>query len=352
MNRTFVFGDIEDNEDAFKDVIECIRSQSLASRFIFLGDIYTPKFPSLAIKHIAQIIWELGVPIHKLIDIDFDEFEASTEETYNFCESIKRAFSNLRKEKRVDIYTVNNKFRTGTQPDKSGLIPNDEVEAMIRNDLSSSAPARYHFLFGNKEVDILKDLSNVADANIIDGRFIAHFIYYRKHVRNESVIEFSLKELNILLNYLTLCHHFYYETGHLPTMYQHIYTNARAISKYAFFPKVARIVAGHNRCYGRYKDSSLHAEIYMLDITHEKIKGIRNCLMLAGDKLYYFASNVEIRELLRTRLSANKTFLKGGWDDDASVTTLDFYQRSNSLRSDNNRFTFQANDDKSNHDSD
>lgn len=345
MERTFVFGDIEDNEIAFNDVIECICSQPISTRYIFLGDIYTPKSPSLSIEHIARIMWELGIPIQQLINIDAD--------AYTSCEMIKRAFSELRASKQVDIYTVNNKFRTGTVPNKNGIIPNDEVENMIKNELSySSTESRVRFLLGNKEVDILKDLSNITNANIINNRFIGHFIYYKKHVRNESFLNFSIEELNILLNYLSLCHHFYYDAAHIPTMYQHIYTNARAISKYSFFPKISRIVAGHNRCFGRYKDSNLHAEIYMLDITHEHIDGVRNRLMLVGDKLYYFSSNKEVREMLHSRLSANRTFLKGGWGEDREITTLDFYLKSLKTSVRTSSVPISEHYDKSNYDSD
>ena len=80
--RTFVFGDIEDNEEAFNDVLECIRSQNIYTNYIFLGDIYAPKAPSLAIEHIRLLLWELNIEIKPLINIDFNETDNNSKEYF------------------------------------------------------------------------------------------------------------------------------------------------------------------------------------------------------------------------------------------------------------------------------
>lgn len=320
--RTFVFGDIEDNEEAFNDVLECIRAQNIYTNCIFLGDIYAPKTPTRAVEHIRLLLWELNIELHPFINVHFNETESSL--VYAFCDDVKRKFNELRARQRVDIYTLNNKFRTGTTPNKFGLIPNEEVKSMVAENFASSRRQMHvRFLLGNKEVDILKDLSNVSECNIIDGKFEAKFIYYRKHVKHESMLSFTLEELNILFNYLSICTHFFYHEG---TLYQHIYANARTISHMEGAPPISRIISGHNRCFGYYKDNNIKADIYMLDMTHEEQSTIKNRMMLINKDVYYFSNRDIVRQLLCCRLSANKTFLRGGWDETVNVSTIEFYK--------------------------
>lgn len=321
-SRLFIIGDIEENSDAFTDAIECLRMLEKGDRVVFLGDVYTSHSPKLSVRRIANILCRLRIPIKNYINTAFMPSEHTPEEVAYFSYSIREQFSNLYDYQKIFIYSASNKIKTS-------VAFNEVLERDLNLSYSSTTP--YVFLFGNKEVDVISDLHSVSEACVheVEGKgvFTGRFTYYFKHKRYDSIIEMNLEELNILLNYLYLCRHFYYENHMLMT---HIYTNGRTIMKQKNFPIVKKTFSGHNRCFGKYTDTRAPTiDINLLDVTHEQQHFIKNYIVIPRPDIQsvkYITEHDEIRALLLDKMSANKTFLRGGWSSRKHVSTLDMYR--------------------------
>lgn len=321
-SRLFIIGDIEESSDAFTDAIECLRMLERGDRVVFLGDIYTSHSTKLSIRRIANILCRLRIPIRNYIDISFWPSEHTPEEVAYFSYSIRQCFTNLYEYQKISIYSANNKIKTSAA-----------FNEILERDLNMSYDSNtsFVFLFGNKEVDVISDLHSVSEACVHEVNnecvFTGKYTYYYKHKRYDSVIEMNLEELNILLNYLYLCRHFYYENYMLMT---HIYTNGRTIMKQKNFPTVKKTFSGHNRCYGTYNDvRAPTVDINLLDVSHEQQHFIKNYIVIPRPDLHYakyITEHDDIRSLLIARMSANKTFLRGGWGTGKHISTLDMYR--------------------------
>lgn len=306
----FVVGDIEDSEISFNDALECIdiyirKNPSL--KLLFLGDIYTPKNPNLSIKKIDLLFKHLGIQIYNFID----EFLTQTSDIYNLCMIVKNKFTSLYQYLDIDVYTVMNRFKC-----------NEKIDDILKKD--STNKNNIIFLLGNKEVDLIRDLNNVSSMNYVDGKFILNFSYFNKKNKYEISISFTPYEINILMNYLIRCSHFYQLNSILLT---HIYINGRSLIKFNKIFNIDRVIAGHNRCFGRYFDKDLKdVDIYILDISHEKPNLLKNYIYIQNNSIYFFPIDKFVEKCLPFKLSANRTFLRGGWEAGNHVGTVDFYR--------------------------
>lgn len=309
----FVIGDIEDSDIAFFDALTCIdminKTEFDYLKLLFLGDIYTSKNPSMSIKRIEMIFIKLRIPIVHYIDEKFSELERTGEEIYEYCNNIKNKFDEIYDIQNIDLYSTSNKFKHIK-----------EIERILDRDKENRK--RFIFLLGNKEIDLIRDLHGITSMNIINGDFVSNFTYFDKHKKYEITIKFTIHEVNVLINYLLYCSHVFITENILMT---HIYTNARLLIKAKKIENIKKVIAGHNRCFGRFIDTDHeNLEIYILDISHEKAGVIRNFIYLLNNEVNYFPLKEIVYQILTYKFSANKTFLRGGWGPD-DVGTLEFY---------------------------
>lgn len=307
MESFYVVGDIESNDRAFDDAIECIKL-SHEKMIVFLGDIYSSADSSKSVSHIAEILWRLQIPVQKCIDETFKATEHSTEEVFKFCNDIKSLFTTLFFYHRLDLYTITNKLKNG--PGFAKLVQR-ELEPKEDN---------YVFILGNKECNLITDMHYLSETNIIDGRFVGNYKYIFQHKTYQSKVSFSLHELNVLITYLNLSSHFFIRNE---TLFTHIYVSGRYLMKIAKLPNIRRIVSGHNRCFGIYRDpANSKIEIFMMDVSHEKDSLIKNYILIQGDNIIFFTSDEIARSCInRCVFSAKKTFLSSP----TNTTTIDFY---------------------------
>lgn len=83
------------------------------------------------------------------------------------------------------------------------------------------------FLFGNKEIDLIRDLAELSEVNVDENGTIYYVIKYFRNKRRKNLFQsLTVHEINVLLTYLSLCE----DTIVLgKTLFTHIYANARQI---------------------------------------------------------------------------------------------------------------------------
>ena len=307
MESFYVVGDIEDNDEAFNDAIECIRLRH-DKRIVFLGDIYTSTDRSKSIAHIAEILWRLQIPIENFVDVTFDPSNHTTEEIRDFCYKIKLQFDKLYEAQYMSLYTNSNKLKSCDKLKE--LAARDTA---YRND-------KVIFILGNKECNLITDMHEISSLNILDGKFSGRYTYSFHQEIHRCEIAFTLPEINILLTYLSKAVHFHILNE---TLFMHIYASARYLMKTLKLPHIKRIVAGHNRCFGRYVDpANAKIGIYMMDKSHENPNTVKNYALVQGDNIIYYSANNICRKILNNVVfSAKKTFLCNC----LHATTIDFY---------------------------
>ena len=294
MNNCYVIGDIETGKFALDDAIEIIQNRK-NEKLIFLGDIYCANESEETIKNINQIMDLLK--IEKKIFID--KFE-----NLNDCAKIIEIFQKLYLDKHIDVYSGPYKFKK--DPEVMEYLKSELEE------LNKSNPENI-FLFGNKETAIINDFRNVKGFNLleINNEKIVEFRfqYNYKHISHEARCKFSCKELNILINYLYMCHHIFYINK---TLLSHIYLNAKRFSILNPSLTVNQVICGHNRCFGRYFDqySKINYGIYLIDISHDDEHLIKNYLYLSPNEIKFYSLDKRAKEVLSLIMPAKETFLQ------------------------------------------
>lgn len=134
---TYIFGDIEGNQDIYKNTVRCICDNLDNGKFIFLGDIYEhDNTDSIAM-------------IETLTSIFYDQKEIIKNETS--ADEVKELFENLWKNKGLNCYGDKylNIWRN---------FPKQSYDETITMNKETPNDLEYKFLFGNKEVEFVYDL--------------------------------------------------------------------------------------------------------------------------------------------------------------------------------------------------
>lgn len=285
--ETFVIGDIEDSSQAFRDACECISNHPNA-RFIFLGDIYHPHTSSETIANTETILNLLGIRIRQFF---LEGVTLEPSEHRRHSERISQAFLDLYLQKELEKYTPTDKIRFQIfTSDKS----NEEYwrkgqrkcfrdnfnhgynqhYSESENNTISTCTSNNHglnkanietvqdpdevynatrtlrlnceyklwrevqeddegpiFLFGNKEIDLIRDLAELNMSAVDSQGTIYYDIEYFRNKRRKSISQsLTIHEVNVLLTYLSLC-----EDAVVigKTLFTHIYVNARQIYYHA-----------------------------------------------------------------------------------------------------------------------
>ena len=308
MNKIIVIGDIEGNVDCLTDAIATIRIRG-STPVVFLGDIYAPRDRDRSTEWIEQILKVSGVPITTYVRDGLDMVNV-----------IRNAFETCFRVTGCDVYTSMNRFK-GNVDVPINVIDND-----------------FTFLFGNKEVDFLRDISTTRQANYVDGAFHCVFSYKCKEKKMDEAITLTLHQVNVLLTYLHRCRHVLTWKN---VMLTHMYLNARHLIRHnrdhdkCLRPnpdilRVQHVITGHNRCYGTYIDHALPGiNLHLLDVSHEDIRIIRNTYFISSVdneiKIGYQPLDQRAHKLMRYRFNAQNTFLRGVFDDGKNVSTFEWY---------------------------
>ena len=286
--ETFVIGDIEDSPQAFRDACECISNHPNA-RHIFLGDIYHPHTSSETIANTETILNLLGIRIRQFFlegvtlepsehrrhserisqafldlylqkelekytptdKIRFQIFTSdkppknkSNEEYWrkgqrecfrdNFNHGYNQPYSES-ENNTISTCTINNhglnnaNIETLQDPDEvynatRSLRLNCEYKLWREVQEDDEGPI---FLFGNKEIDLIRDLAELNMSAVDSQGTIYYDIEYFRNKRRKSISQsLTIHEVNVLLTYLSLC-----EDAVVigKTLFTHIYVNARQI---------------------------------------------------------------------------------------------------------------------------
>ena len=304
MSEYLIIGDIEDGIHSYEDAIEAIDNRG-KKKIIFLGDIYTPRSSSLCIKRLETILNKFGYEIPEVIT----EFK-----TINDCKLAISKFEELYQYKCIDIYTYNDRFKR--ELPTSSIILSDIVSSKMTSDEGI-------FLFGNKEVEILRDFHSIKGINIIDGYAVFSYQYSFKHKTHENVLRYSPHDVNVLLMYFSLCRHVFYVYN---TLITHIYINSRTLTQMKIGGlDIRQTICGHNRCFGKYRDNANpFISIYIIDISHEEEHLLKNYIRLRPNEITFFSLNPEASDTLKHTMSANRTFLMSFDDVGHSVGAIAF----------------------------
>ena len=322
----YVVGDIENSSTAYRDAIELIDKVKCKNTIVFLGDIYTPMDPNGSVTRIRTILNKFGIRTHEFI-----HYKTSAS-PIEMCKKIHRKLELLAKDISLDIYSDTNKIKTSTKTDLIKSVLADDM-ARANDCFDKKQPI---FMFGNKELDILRDLLNLQGVNVSKGMFTGNFKYVSKQQQKLATISFTIDELNVLMTYLSLCMHCVYRNG---IMLAHIYINIRSIIRFINSDKykgdklvVHSIIAGHNRSYGKFFDTSLRLiepriTIYLLDISHHTKRHPRNFIEVNDKKISFITDDDELKFMFDCIMDASTTFLKTGWSDKDDMRADDVFHR-------------------------
>ena len=284
-----IIGDIEDGKYSYDDAIEAIDNRN-NTKVVFLGDIYTPRSNSLSISRVETILRKFGYTIPEVIK----QFKTTDD-----CQLAINKFEEIYRAKTIDIYTCNDRFKR-----------DDVTKAIILQDIITSEECRSDavFLFGNKEVEILRDFHSIKGINIIGDSAIFSYQYNFKHKTHENTLKYTAHDVNVLLAYFKLCRHVFFKFN---TLITHIYINSRIVVQ-TLLPDshIEQTICGHNRCFGKYKDNAnSDVGIYVIDISHEDDHCVKNYIRLRKNEVTFFSLTSEASDTLKHTMSANKTFL-------------------------------------------
>ena len=355
--ETFVIGDIEDSPQAFRDACECISNHPNA-RLIFLGDIYHPHTSSETIANVETILKLLGIRIRQFF---LEGVTLEPSEHRRHSERISQAFRDLYLQKELEKYTPTDKIRfqifTSDKPNEDGywrrfkdsfnhghnqsystsetctsinanletLQDPDEVYNATRTLRLNREYKLWRevqeddegpiFLFGNKEIDLIRDLAELNMSAVDSQGTIYYDIEYFRNKRRKSISQcLTIHEVNVLLTYLSLCEdavvigktlfthiyvnarQIYYHAHQFDTTYEHERMSSKPLPAFEVKPsyykassidethssvnyymnkhyanenkRFIHVVVGHSKCFGSFFDSEhLEIQITMLDIT-------------------------------------------------------------------------------------
>ena len=209
-------------------------------KYIFLGDLYDYAKPKESISQISQILNALNVDINYPFTNESKEID------------IIRAYRKLWKLKQLKSYSKFNIQYLHSKP--------KPVDIQTEN---------YLFILGNKEVIFIQEIITSEKITKKDNVFIVPADYKRKHKKpGESDVKhtdynFTVEELNIMYNYLSLCYNYVIIDN---TLFIHCYINYKLFMNDNL--KIKRIISGHSKGYGHFIDSDFKdVEIYILDLT-------------------------------------------------------------------------------------
>ena len=304
MSEYYIIGDIEDGQYSYNDALEVIGIKD-NKRIIFLGDMYTHRSKTVSISRIENILNKFGHNITNYID-NFNELSD--------CQRAIDLFEDIYRKKNIDIYTFNDRFKR-----------DEVVTKIIINDIITSRKitSREVFLFGNKEVEILRDFHAIKGFNVVDNIAIFSYQYSFKHNTYENTLKYNAHDVNVLLTYLSLCRHVFYVYN---TIITHMYINSRTITQMKIpVLDIRQTICGHNRCFGKYRDhANPNISIYIVDISHEENHIIKNYIRLRPNELTFFSLDSEASDALKHTMMASKTFLMSFNDIGHSIGAIEF----------------------------
>lgn len=298
----YVVGDIEDSVKSYNDALNLVDKQKYKVPIVFLGDIYTPTDPHGSIQRIEVLLGKFGIICHEF-------FAPNNEDNLEQCARFQKIMNDTWSALCMDIYSNSNKIRT--------IEKQDMLKATIQRSIINStvyatlnAPV---FLFGNKEIDILRDLKNLNALSINNNEISGKFAYSAKNKKYETEIKFTFNEMNILLSYLMQCVHACFLNK---ILLSHIYLNAKNLIKARIVPSTQTVISGHNRAYGRFVDDELpNVDIYLIDISHEKEDLMKNYLTVSPcGNIEFVSHNPDIKLMEKKTMNVGETFLKSNWD--------------------------------------
>lgn len=236
--ETFIFGDIEGNENIYNNTIKCINENFNDSKFIFLGDIYNFEKSAESLKMIKNII-SYFYSIEEVINKNSEPLD------------VIRLFRTVWKRKNLKCCKTKYKQYWKFKPFNN--IPNDYSDF------------KGLFIYGNKEVEFIYDIVNSKkiskSTNNNDVSFSILSEYFDTQEKVEKIITriYTHEDLNIMYNYLNHCCN-YYITGNV--LYTHCYFNNEK------FDDINVVVSGHNKGYGKFIDKKYNGlTVYIIDLT-------------------------------------------------------------------------------------
>ena len=249
---TYIFGDIEASTQLFTSTMNIIKThaQHPSSRFIFLGDIYDYRNPSVSIQQIQMILTELNLPL--LFPFN----------THTKPENIQRRFKELYTKKQLHCYKRNH-------PQYLNTIPNEHDTANATNKIT--------FLFGNKEIAFCQDIAHNGTLTKVSKHMRTMRVKYHATINKieERTYTFTVFELNTLFTYISLCRNYLIDGR---CLYIHCYMNYRMFRHIQSFPF---IISGHSKSYGKFQDSEFpESVIYINDLTNSTNPNPINCITL------------------------------------------------------------------------
>lgn len=300
----FVVGDIEEKHNLFKDAINCIiKARALKIPVIFLGDILDRNNLKRSVKNISKILSLYGVPITNYLS------SSST------IDDVRRCFEIIYSSKLISAYKTKNKLFKKSD-DSHFLSSFLEREGY---DLSSQKKPMYLFIFGNKEIDFIKDMASLKMGLINNDTFSSSFTYSFQSSLNSSInfssskISLKLSDLNTLIAYFNLSRSFVLAGDFLLT---HIYHNALILRTLVFQihrRKINNLICGHHRCFGQYFDPKFKSinRIFILDISSERDDiQLKNFIKVSSNgDVNFFTDNPLIKKIVNTPMNARSTFL-------------------------------------------
>ena len=259
--NTYVFGDIEGMDNAYESTNRCIEETSTDSsqncRYIFLGDIYTADNIDKSIDMVEHYTRK------------FFQFDSVINDNSSIVEII-RLFRKIWKQKNLKTYN-----KSHIQYWKSA--PKADADTYLYD-------FKAKFLFGNKEIEFLYDMitSKNITKDLIDSNYyltipVSYFNpQTQKHI--STIRKYSMKQLNVMYNYLTHCCNYYLENS---ILFTHCFSNYKKMEGTNI---INSVVAGHNKCYGKFVDyKSPSIDIYIVDITYSDNKELNNYMSFTSE---------------------------------------------------------------------
>lgn len=250
MSTYRVFGDIEGNMEIFESIKRELNTNQC---FIFLGDIFSIKNINSSIIIIKYLMNYFEFKIKEYFDDNTDS------------KIIKHKIHQLKSKKSIESYNPNySQFWLS--------IPKE----------NDSYDKKCIFLFGNKEIEFICEIIRSSSITVDNNKnVIINSKFFDKCSQNtkSSTMKITLHQLNVLYNYLNLCHHYYIYNN---TIYIHCYFN---FCKLRSNKDIKNIVCGHNKGYGKFYDHKFdNINIFMVDFTEYNKTIPENVSIIVNDK--------------------------------------------------------------------
>ena len=257
INKTFIFGDIEDRETLFSSVIQTIILNP-NSNFIFLGDIYDYMMPYKSISNIEKILNVLKIPL-------IQQFDESSKEI-----DIIRAFRKLWKTKQLKSYNKFNIQFLHSKPKQEKPFYDNRI-----------------FIMGNKEVIFIQEIIECNHiSKLSNNSFLVPTDYKGKNITRHTDYHFTFHQLNVMLTYLSLCNNYIIQDD---ILYIHCYINYKHFED---IEGISHVVSGHSKGYGHFKDENFpNIDIFMCDLTNSECKELINYILKDENNIIYKFNN-------------------------------------------------------------